>query len=112
MKISEVFYGWKAGTTEIDERGNTNIEINCDTINCLNEEIDLLIDTEKTKKRGYLKQLHFIAKSVEFVIRETGDRQYEVMTAYTDKPTIPIQVMENKDIKTALKHVKQILKII
>jgi len=112
VKINEQFYGWKAGTTEIDERGNTSIEVCCDTVESVSDEISLLIESERNKKRGYLKTLHFIVDNIEFLVTGNKEKKYDLLVLYTDKPYSSTVQKEKLDIEQALMHIKNVLKII
>lgn len=112
IKIDELFYGWIAGTNDIDERGNTDITVNCYSIESLIDEMELLLDTEKNKKRGFLKTLHFIVDDIEFLVRGNENKEYTLLVLYTDKLFLSTVTKEKQDIEQTINHIKNVLKII
>lgn len=81
IEVHEVFYGWKAGSNEIDERGNTRLSVVCDGLESVLEEVSLLISTEAGKKRGKLKELYFTVGNTDFHVY-TGVVQVAVYINY------------------------------
>ena len=63
-KLVVTFYGWKAGTSEIDENGNTTIVYNgISTYKALREKIQFLKQQSKMSKRGKIKTLKVFANN-------------------------------------------------
>ena len=71
VKMYEIFYGWKAGTKEIDERGNTNIIVDCCSIKSVIDELEFLKETQRNAKRGILKSLEFTINTTQYDVNDT-----------------------------------------
>lgn len=109
IKVYEVFYGWKAGSNEIDEKGNTRICVVCEGVEGVINEIELLISTEKNKKRGKLKELYFTAGNTDFLLK-TGLVETALYIDY-HKPHFDTDFNLYSDIVDGLQYLYDFLKV-
>ena len=110
-QIKVVYYGHKAGTNTVDEKGNTIIYINCYSIESVIDEITLLSLTGNNK-RGFIKSIDFEIDDTEFSFHASEDKtEYLVLYRFKDKPFYPVQNTIYDSFDNAMENLLKLLKI-